>query len=356
MNREGLLTQVKLPRDDEASPASMSRREDGRIYTRFGDTGQTKLADGLLVWKDDARVWVYGTLDEATSALGMARATTRYDDICQDIIGLQGELIGIMAELATPAKAPPSVNPMVPSQVERLEKKIDAYERERITTGQFVRPGGSVASAQLDLARSIVRRAERLLVALSRTENINAVLLQYLNRLSDLLYVMARIDEQREIRRLVMSTLQSAAEQSQQAGSARVVLNLATCDRLIEAGIRRAQEIGVPMVLAVVDESGNLVAFRRMDGALVVSITLAPHKASTAATVRLSTEELAKLAQPGSPLYGIDVNIPNLTLVGGGVPLVADGVTVGGVGVSGGSVEQDVDVAQAMVAAFQQGE
>lgn len=153
-----------------------------------------------------------------------------------------------------------------------------------------------------------------------------------------------------------MSTLQSSAEQPQKVGNTKVVLSLATCDRLIEAGIRRAQQIGVPMVLAVVDESGNLVAFRRMDGALVVSITLAPHKASTAATVRLPTEELASLAQPGAPLYGIDVNIPNLTLVGGGLPLVADGVTIGGVGVSGGSVEQDVDVAQAMVAAFEQGE
>ncbi|OGO40028.1 MAG: ATP:cob(I)alamin adenosyltransferase, partial [Chloroflexi bacterium RBG_16_57_9] len=173
---------------------------------------------------------MYGTLDEATSALGMARATTRYDDICQDVLELQGELISVMAELATPPKRLPSVLPMVSAQVERLEQKIDGYEQERITTGQFVRPGGSLASATLDLARTVIRRAERLLVALSQEESTNPILLQYLNRLSDLLYVMARIDEQREIRRLVMSTLQSAAGQAQKVGSTKTVLSLATCD------------------------------------------------------------------------------------------------------------------------------
>ncbi len=89
-----------------------------------------------------------------------------------------------------------------------------------------------------------------------------------------------------------------------------------------------------------------------MDDALVVSITLAPHKAYTAATVRLATHELAKVAQPGQPLYSIDVNLPKITLVGGGLPLTKDGKVVGAVGVSGGSVEQDIAVAEAMVAAY----
>lgn len=352
MSRKALPALVGSHEENIKAASSTSHRRDGRIYTRFGDAGRTKLAGGIEVWKDDPRVWVYGTLDEATSTLGMARATTRYDDICQDILELQGELIGVMTELATPPQATLLVIPMGSAQVERLERKIDAYEGERIATGQFVRPGGSLASATLDLARTIVRRTERLLVALSREETVNPVLLKYLNRLSDLLYVMARIDEQREIRRLVMSTLQSAADQAQGAGRTQTALSLATCDRMVEAGIRRAQQIGVPMVLAVVDEGGNLVELRRMDGALVVSITLAPHKAYTAATVRMPTQQLAQLAQPGAPLYGIDVNIPNLTLVGGGLPVVAGGTVIGGVGVSGGSVEQDVDVAQAMLAAL----
>lgn len=329
-------------------PAASKR--DWKIYTRFGDAGQTMLLGKVQVSKDNPRVNVYGTLDEATSALGMARASTHYDDICKNILSLQGELIGVMSELATPPEVAPSAIPVSLDQVERLECLIDAYEGERIATNQFIRPGGSLPSAALDLARSIVRRAERHLVALNREEAINPCLLKYINRLSDLLYVMARIDEQREIRRMVMDSLKASGEQM--VVNHKAVLSLETCGRLIEAGIRRAHEIGVPMVLAVADESGNLIELRRMDNALIVSIALAPNKAFTAATVRMPTAALAGLAQPGAPLYGIDANIPNLTLVGGGLPLVVDGRVVGSVGVSGGSVEQDVDVAQAMVAAF----
>ncbi|MEW5959112.1 MAG: heme-binding protein, partial [Chloroflexota bacterium] len=192
---------------------------------------------------------------------------------------------------------------------------------------------------------------------LHREEGMNPDIIRYLNRLSDLLYVMARLDEQREIERAVVSQLHALAgpapENSEaQKGSASMALNLAQCDRLIEAGIRKAQEIGVPMVLAVVDDSGQVMETRRMDQALVVSLTLAPNKAFTAATVRLPTHELAQLAQPHGPLYGIEANIPQLTLVGGGLPLRQNGGVVGAVGVSGGSVDQDIEVAQAMVAAF----
>jgi len=129
-------------------------------------------------------------------------------------------------------------------------------------------------------------------------------------------------------------------------------LTLQECDRLVAAGMQKAQEIGVPMVLAVVDQNGDVIETRRMDDALIISVTLAPHKAYTAATVRLPTHELAQAAQPGQSLYGIDVNLPKITLVGGGLPLKKDGKVVGAVGVSGGSVEQDVAVAQAMVAAY----
>jgi ATP:cob(I)alamin adenosyltransferase len=334
------------------------------VYTRGGDTGQTSLLGGVRVPKDELRVDVYGTLDEATSVMGMARASTKHDDICRDIIELQGELITLMAELATMPGAGEALskkNINVPkvqaTQIERLEQKIDAYEEERLPTRHFVRPGGSFASASLDMARAVVRRAERRLITLDRQEPVNPNILKYLNRLSDLLYIMARLDEQREIQQAVISQLQAsglvASSQSiLEKGDGTMTINLADCDRMIEAGIRRAQEIGVPMVLSVVDASGDVIETRRMDEALVVSITLAPNKAYTAATVRIPTHELAKLSQPEAPLYGIAANMPNLTLVGGGLPLEKNGKVVGAVGVSGGSVEQDVTVAQAMAAAF----
>jgi ATP:cob(I)alamin adenosyltransferase len=336
------------------------------IYTRGGDKGQTSLLGGARVPKDSLRIEVYGTLDEATSTLGLARATTRHDDICRDIIELQGEFIGVMAELASGRttegshgrqKRPAEVPEVRASQVQRLERQIDHYEVERIPSNQFVRPGGSPASAAIDMARTFVRRAERRLIALSREEDINPHLVEYFNRLSDLLYVMARIDEQREIERAVREQFQDVSE-GKRGESARthgdhgMTLRLSDCDRMIEAGIRRANDIGVPMVLAVVDAAGQLLESRRMDDALVVSVALAPNKAHTAATVRMPTHELAKLSQPQGPLFGIDANIPSLTLVGGGLPLQQAGRVLGAVGASGGSVDQDIEVAQAMLDSF----
>lgn len=335
----------------------------GKIYTRGGDRGETSLLGGIRVLKDTLRVEVYGTMDEGTSMLGMARSISRYDDIVQDIIALQGQLIPLMSEVASGPAVDKAKFPIATSAlVEQMETVIDRYDGEWIKSGQFVRPGGSPASAALDCARTIFRRAERRLISLMRSEEVNPVILQYLNRLSDLLYVMARIEEQRAIIDVIKAHLPALDGNEQQGSAAHrfvppqgetdMALQLTDCDRLIEAGIRRAQEIGVPMVLSVVDASGDVIETRRMDNALKVSIELAPHKAFTAAAVRMPTHELAAASQPGASLYGIDVNIPNLTLVGGGYPLKQNGELLGAVGVSGGSVEQDQDVALAMVAAL----
>lgn len=325
----------------------------GKIYTKKGDAGETSLLGGIKVFKDDPHVNVYGTVDEATSAMGMARAATTNDDICRDILALQTELINVMAELAyrpnPTGKSGYVPAPVEPAQVERLEQMIDSYAAQRLESSGFVKPGGSLASAALDLARTIVRRAERHLVALAREESINPLLVKYLNRLSDLLYMMARIDEQREIEKIVTRSLQAADAGKEQSLTA---LTLADSNRMMEAGIGRARAIGVPMVLAVVDPGGNPIESRRMDGALVISQTLAGHKAFTAVAVKMPTQQLAELSQPGAPLYGIDVNMPNITLVGGGLPVNRNGQIIGGVGASGGSVEQDIDVATAMLGAL----
>jgi len=334
----------------------------GKVYTRGGDAGQTSLLGGIRVEKDDARIEVYGTLDEGTSMLGMARATTQYDDLCRHIIDIQGELIPIMAEAAFmkgEKELKFDIPQVKPEQVTRLEGIIDFYNKEWIQTGQFVRPGGSQAAGMLDMARAIFRRAERRLVSLNRQEALNPHLIKYVNRLSDTLYVLARIDEQRTLIQTITDNLptemrtavmQENGRSSQ--GETGMAPTLKECDRMVEAGMKKAAEIGVPMVLTVVDQNGDIIESRRMDDALIVSVTLAPHKAYTAATVRLATHELAKVAQPGQSLYSIDVNLPKITLVGGGLPLTKDGKVVGAVGVSGGSVTQDIAVAEAMVAAY----
>jgi ATP:cob(I)alamin adenosyltransferase len=333
------------------------------IYTRGGDTGQTSLLGGARVDKDDPRVEVYGTLDEATSALGLARATSRYDDICTLIIELQGQFIPIMSEIAslpgTQLKKGPLPH-LQAEQVQDLERAIDHYNAEWIQSKQFTRPGGSQASAAMDLARSICRRAERRLISLGRTEEINPELLKYLNRLSDLLYVLARIDEQRTIvdaifSQLNLSSIDFTVDQNQtlvRKEAKTMPPSLNDCERMMQAGIKKAQAIGTPMVLSIVDPNGDVLDTRRMDDALLISVTLAPHKAYTAAAARMPTADLARASQPGQSLYGIDASLPKVTLVGGGIPLCRDGKVVGAVGVSGGPVEQDIAVAQAMVEAF----
>jgi uncharacterized protein GlcG (DUF336 family) len=123
--------------------------------------------------------------------------------------------------------------------------------------------------------------------------------------------------------------------------------------RVVEAARAKADEIGVPMDIAVVDAGNNLTAFARMDGAWLGSIDIAQNKAYTARAFDMSTKDIAPLAQPNQPLYGIEAsNDGNLIVFAGGIPLTDDGNVVGAIGVSGGSVEQDHEVAEAGVAAF----
>ncbi len=129
-------------------------------------------------------------------------------------------------------------------------------------------------------------------------------------------------------------------------------VTLAAARRAIAAAETKATEIGVPMNVAVVDEGGNLVAFARMDGAWLGSIDIAQNKAYTARAFDMPTQDLAPLAQPGQSLYGIEAsNQGRLIVFGGGIPLTWDGRIVGAIGVSGGTVEQDQEVAEAGAAA-----
>lgn len=130
-------------------------------------------------------------------------------------------------------------------------------------------------------------------------------------------------------------------------------LDHADARRLLAGAERRAREIGVPMCTAVVDESGVLLAFDRMDGGKVSSVSIAIDKAFTAATARHPTTFYAEVSQPGAPAWGIDKsNGGHFCVIGGGVPVIVDGHVVGAVGVSSGTAAQDHDVAQAAVDAF----
>jgi cob(I)alamin adenosyltransferase len=168
-----------------------------KIYTRRGDDGSTGLFGGPRVRKDDLRVGAYGEVDELNSALGVAReellAPTQ-KDILAVVDALQSELFTLGAELATPQadKAPRDVPHIAAEMVARMEKDIDRFTAEIPEMRQFILPGGSRAGAALHLCRTVCRRAEREAVRLAQEETVSPHVLAYLNRLSDLLFVLAR--------------------------------------------------------------------------------------------------------------------------------------------------------------------
>jgi cob(I)alamin adenosyltransferase len=162
-----------------------------KIYTKTGDSGTTGLWGGVRVAKDALRLHAYGTVDECNSALGMARAAGLPPHLDTLIAEIQSQLFVVGADLATPGEAA-NIPRVEAEDVTRLELAIDELEQGLEPLRSFILPGGSVAAAQLHLARTIARRAERWVVSLTREEPINPSVQIYLNRLADLLFVLAR--------------------------------------------------------------------------------------------------------------------------------------------------------------------
>lgn len=168
-----------------------------RIYTKTGDNGQTGLGDGSRVDKDVLRVEAFGTVDEANAALGLARleADGAFDAM---LFRIQNDLFDLGADLCVPqveGEEGPHLR-ILEAQVERLEHEIDAMNDALAPLTSFVLPGGTALAAHLHLARTIVRRAERVMVALAKVETVGAPAMHYINRLSDHLFVMSRAANQ----------------------------------------------------------------------------------------------------------------------------------------------------------------
>ncbi|SDE69287.1 cob(I)yrinic acid a,c-diamide adenosyltransferase [Sporomusa acidovorans] len=324
-----------------------------KVYTKTGDEGKTSLLSKERIFKDSVRVHAYGTVDEANAAMGLAKSLTNRQWAIDIIHPIQQELILLNADLATAEVTENSTYRITHTHVERLEKIIDQLEERRIPQHYFVTPGGTQASAALDLARTIVRRAERYIVRLKRTETVNTPVALYVNRLSDLLFVLARCVEQEELITQVTQIVMQVLQEAKQADGGKSDM-LEKAKKLIAAAEKKALEINVPMVIAVVDAGGNLVAHERMDDALLASVSIALNKAYTAVALKMSTEQAAAVAQPGQSLYGINTTDGcRLVIFGGGIPIWENGVLIGGIGVSGGSVDEDMSVAKAGLEALQ---
>lgn len=328
------------------------------IYTRTGDAGTTALFSGQRVSKTHPRVETYGTLDELNATLSLCVCAVRTTELKTFLEAIQQQVFWFSAELASESETLPAAQRIISNEeIALLEQEIDRAMAQVEDVHRFILPGRCEAAARLHVARTLTRRAERRLVELAEQVNIRQVLLRYLNRLSDCLYALARLEDhlahQQQVIDEVAARYRAAAHPTAEPAMS---LSFHELHQLARAAMDRARALDVPVVISVVDASGTGMLHWRMPGALLVSSDLAPKKAWTAVAMKSATHLLSPLVQPGAPLYGLEAQMAGKVVTfGGGFPLRRDGNIIGGLGISGGSVEQDMDIAQAALAAINMG-
>lgn len=307
-----------------------------KIYTKTGDSGETSLLGNIRVSKSDLRVEAYGTIDEANSYLGLCRYIVDNDEVKEIVLNIQKKLFEVAAELASidREKFPERI---YENNVLELEKIIDKYTKILPKQNGFIIPGNS-KSVYFDVARTIIRRAERSIISLDRKDKVNPNLIKYINRLSDLIYVLGRYLDYKSIYEKVKKLINKIPIKK---------MCLSVAKEIIESAEKKARDIGIPVVITVVDDGGNLVAQERMDDALLLSIDISKGKAFTAIALKMNTDELRKMTGTDGELYGINTVDNKIVMFGGGIALKVGDVVIGGLGVSGGTVEQDKEIANA---------
>ena len=345
------------------------------IYTKNGDKGTTDLIRTKNVSKSDDRIQLVGTIDELTSHLGLVKTMIADADTIRIIEKIQATLITVMAGVADPYNREYKIND---DKTEVLESEIDRMEALFDRPKKFILPGGNHLSAEIDVARTVARRAERALASVSVKFGADTGTKKYMNRLADYLYVLARYNDAKEAGKLKnpdgesapvqitssseMKKTESGAAMEPKTNSAvseAVVaqvlkrmgiqgrITLESAKRLIEKIEEEANRRGKKAVIAVCGPDGNPIAVHVMDGAFLVSFDVALKKAYTSVAVKMSTMELSKIAQPGETFYGVDkMDGGKIVIFGGGVPIKAGDTIIGGLGVSGGTGEEDHSLAE----------
>ena len=335
------------------------------IYTANGDKGTTNLVRTKNVSKSDDRIQLVGTIDELTSHLGLVKTMMKDDDTIRFLETVQKNLNAIVSGVADPFnreyRTEDDQTGYLEAEINRLENLFNCPEEENIL------PGSNRLSAELDIARAVARRAERDLAAVSVKFGADNGAKKYMNRLSDYLYVMARymeitdqpVQEQEENNLSGGKEAEPvAAVQTPMTGEAVIQevlkrmgiqgrITLDSAKRLIDRIEEEAKRRGKKAVIAVCGPDGNPIAVHVMDGAFLVSFDVATKKAYTAVAVKMSTKELSVLAQPGGTFYGVDkMDNGKIVIFGGGVPLKVGDTIIGGLGISGGTGEEDHSLAE----------
>ncbi|MFP2824619.1 two-domain cob(I)yrinic acid a,c-diamide adenosyltransferase PduO [Citrobacter braakii] len=327
------------------------------IYTRTGDAGTTALFTGQRVSKTHPRVEAYGTLDELNAALSLCVCAAKNPQHRQLLENIQLQLFWFSAELASESEQPaPEQRYISSEEIAALEAAIDTAMGRVPALRSFILPGRSEAASRLHLARTLARRAERRLVELSTEISVRHVLMRYINRLSDCLYALARAEDHDAHQNNIIQKVAErylAAIRTSATREPAMSLSFQELHQLTRAAVTRAAELQVPVVISIVDANGTQTVTWRMPDALLVSSELAPKKAWTAVAMKTATHELTSAVQPGAALYGLESHMQGKVVTfGGGYALWREGLLLGGLGISGGSVEQDMDIAETAIAAI----
>ena len=367
------------------------------VYTGYGDKGMTDLSHTKNVSKSDDRICLMGSIEELVSHIGLVRALIGDGDVVRMLEKISETLKKITDGVSDPYNREFKVSE---DRTELLEEEIGRMRK--IFSGERlpILPGDSRVAAEIDVTRAVARRAERELVSVKFGSDTGAK--KYMNRLSDYFYVLARyvdvakIGEKKEAAGTVENNANVAAgtaepqtEQIQQntlmqaqntqenvsvvttaggntamaqndsmAASTAMIqevlkrmgiqgrITLDSAKRLIEKIEQEALKRNKPSVIAVCSPDGNPVAVHVMDGSFLVSFDMAVKKAYTSVAVKMSTMELSRLTQPGQTFYGLGKMSDNIVIFGGGVPLKVGDTIIGGLGISGGTGEEDNSLAE----------
>ncbi len=313
------------------------------VYTKKGDKGQTSLFGGTKISKDDTRVSAYGNVDELNSVLGMVYSCLKFDDLKEYVRHIQKKMFVVGAQLASDSAGSEKLKEKINQEdVKYLENIIDKYEHDFGKMKGFELPGETFASSTIHFARTVARRAERSAVTLSKEEYVDPLLLTFLNRLSDTLFILAKFEIFNDFVRKV----------AERVNLQMSYLNDDMYDKLAKAAEEAYKKINVPVCFAIADPNGDLLYFKRFEGCILISIGIARQKAYTSSVFRMATHELMDASVPGGSLYGINMSDPDVVVFGGGFPLIKDGVQIGSIGVSGGTVEEDMIIGREVLACF----
>ena len=336
-----------------------------RVYTKRGDKGITDMTRTKHVSKSDDRIQLVGAIDELNSHIGLVKCMLKWEETVKMLSSIQDNLDLIAAGVEDPYSRDFKVNEEI---VDNLEKETDRLEELCGQQAGKKVSGQNRTAAEINVTRAVARRTERCLAQVAVKFGADTESKKYLNRLSDYLFLLAKyvelsdapgwtedqnVEKQNiEKQQNTVSEISNGIDEkvvrevlAQMGIQSRITLKKAKAliEKIEEESIRR----GMNSVIAICGPEGNPIAVHVMDGAYLVSYDVAVKKAYTSVAVKMSTRELGELAGPGGTFYGVDkLESGKIAIFGGGVPLKCGNTIIGGLGISGGTSEEDHSLAE----------